>query len=317
MKRFFLTLLSFALFSIVCYLSLLVIWAQFEPEKLKTNFNYRIGSFGHTYTRLKEVKTVSDVDILFLGSSHAYRGFDTRNFEANGYKTFNLGTSAQTPMQTKILLNKYLDQLGPKLVILEVYPEIMTIDGMESFLDIISNDEVNFEILKLSLKVNHTKVYNTLFYSVISDFFGIHDNHIEPKVKGIDIYINGGYVETKLNKQFVGDSIGSKELIFLDEQLEAFEDIIQLINNNGSELLLVFAPVSSVLYDSYVNVDIFNDLMTSHGNYYNFNKNINIEDSIHFFDDNHLNQKGVNIFNEELIKLINQTNLLNKIISDI
>lgn len=317
MKRFFLTLLSFALFSIVCYLTLLVIWAQLEPEKLKTNFNYRIGSFGHTYTRLKEVKTVSDIDILFLGSSHAYRGFDTRNFEAIGYKCFNLGTSAQTPLQTKILLNKYLDVLNPKLVIIDVYPEILTIDGMESFLDIISNDKMDSEIIKLAFKANHTKVYNTVFYAVISEIFGLHEDHIEPRVKGIDTYVDGGYVEIKTAKRFIGSEMDNKDFVFRDDQLVAFNDIKRMIEDRGAELLLVFAPVSSALYQSYNNVETFNEMMATFGNYYNFNNSTHIEDSIHFFDDNHLNQTGVDIFNMELIKMINQSNLSDKIISDI
>jgi hypothetical protein len=38
------------------------------------------------YSRLSEIKNYKDIDILFLGSSHTYRGFDTRIFLDSGYK---------------------------------------------------------------------------------------------------------------------------------------------------------------------------------------------------------------------------------------
>ena len=82
------------------------------------------------FTRLKEVKTVKNVDILFLGSSHTYRGFDTSIFHDCGYSAFNLGSSSQTPIQTLTLANRYLKQLNPKLVVLEVYPGNFTGDGV-------------------------------------------------------------------------------------------------------------------------------------------------------------------------------------------
>jgi len=78
------------------------------------------------------------VDILFLGSSHSYRGFNPQYF--SGYKTFNLGSSAQTPIQTNLLLKRYLHQLNPKTIVYEVYPISLSIDGVESSSDIIAND---------------------------------------------------------------------------------------------------------------------------------------------------------------------------------
>jgi len=42
------------------------------------------------------------------------------------------------------------------------------------------------------------------------------------------------------------------------------------------------------------------------GNYYNFNEMINLVDTLHFYDSHHLNQKGVRLFNEKIIKLIDE-----------
>ena len=51
------------------------IWGNLIPfEAFKKNLNYRIGSYGHLNTRLKEADTIQNVDVLVVGSSHAYRG---------------------------------------------------------------------------------------------------------------------------------------------------------------------------------------------------------------------------------------------------
>jgi hypothetical protein len=46
--------------------------------------------------------------------------------------------------------------------------------------------------------------------------------------------------------------------------------------------------------------------MSSYSTYYNFNEKMTLNDSLHFYDANHLNQNGVELFNEKLIELLNQ-----------
>ena len=165
MKKFILHTCLFLLFASVFYITTIVFCARYAPPWFKPNINYRIGSYGHMSSRLSEIKGYSDVDILFLGSSHAYRGFSTRIFLENGYKTFNLGSSAQTPAQTKVLLNRYLESLNPKMVIYEVYPNTLSTDGVESALDIIANDKNDLHSLKMALKINNIKNSYLRFHS--------------------------------------------------------------------------------------------------------------------------------------------------------
>ena len=109
--------LLFAAFAIPAYLVLLLITANWAPDPFKRNINFRMGSYGHMHSRLKEVRESGQVELLFLGSSHTYRGFDTRLFEAEGWRVFNLGSSSQSHLQTQVLLQRYLQSLRPKLVI--------------------------------------------------------------------------------------------------------------------------------------------------------------------------------------------------------
>src|SRR5690606_34946967 len=103
------------------------------------NLNYRIGSHGHLFSRLSEADTIQNVDILIIGSSHAYRGYDVRLFGSNGSKVFNLGSSAQTPIQTEYLVNKYINDFKPKFIVFDIYPKVLCIDGVESTMDLLSN----------------------------------------------------------------------------------------------------------------------------------------------------------------------------------
>ena len=54
-----------------------------------------------SFPTFQEVRRHEDVDIVFVGSSHAYRSFDPRFFAREGLTTFNIGTRAQTPLNWK------------------------------------------------------------------------------------------------------------------------------------------------------------------------------------------------------------------------
>jgi hypothetical protein len=264
--------------------------------------NTRGFSYGHTYSRLEEVKKIRDVDVLFLGSSHAYRSFDPRIFEKNGLKTFNLGTSAQTPLQTNVLLNRYLENLNPKLVIYAVYPKTFVIDGVESSMDIISNDKNDLYSLKMALTNNNIKVYNSLIYSII-DFALTNKKIKEPKTKGKDTYISGGYIESEL-AYYQSKVYPKSKWIINPTQLDEFEKTIQLFKEKRVNYVLVNVPFTSLLYNSYSNNVEFDSIMSNYGRYYNYNGMIALDDSLHFLDKSHLNQKGVEIFDEKILEMI-------------
>ena len=289
MKKFITNTILFILFTSLFYLTFLFVWGSYAPIMFKPNINYRIGSSGHIYSRLSEIKNHGDVDILFLGSSHAYRGFDTRIFLDNGYKSFNLGSSAQTPAQTKVLLKRYLESLNPELVIYEVYPETLTIDGVESSLDIIANDKNDSHSFNMALKINNIKTYNTLIYGFICDLLGYNNSFSEPIIKRDDKYISGGYVEKEIGF-YQPTEFEKKEISLRDYQLESFSEIVQMVKNKNIELILVYAPIPKVNYESYANNHYFDSTMKRYGEYYNFNEIIDLNDSLHFYDSHHLNQ---------------------------
>jgi hypothetical protein len=303
MKQFISTFAKFIVCAFIMYCGILFVWGRTLSARFKPNLYYCVAAYGHTFSRLKEVKTKKNIDILFLGSSHAYRGFDTRIFEKSGYETFNLGSSAQTPMQTKILLKRYLEKLKPKVIIYEVYPATFTIDGVESALDIISNDYNDIGSAKMALELNNIKIYNTFLYGTYIDFIDLNANYKEQRRKKYDNYIPGGFVEHDMKTTKI-KTYNQSEWVFKENQLLHFEEIISYLKSEKIEVKLVYAPIPKSIYKSYSNRKEFDSIMKSHGEYINFNENPFLNDSLHYYDNDHLNQEGVTIFNQKLIELL-------------
>lgn len=305
MKYFILSLIKFILFSFFVYVILTCVWGTLFFQNFTPNLNYRIGSYGHMYSRMNEVKDFKDVDILFLGSSHSYRGFDVRLYEEKGLKVFNLGSSSQTPIQTKVLINRYLKELNPKLVIFEVFPNTFTSEGVESSLDLIANDKNDIETLKMLAKIKHMKTLNTAIFGFYKDFFNLNDKFIEKKIKINDTYISGGFVEKEI-MHYELEEIEEKEIEINKNQINAFEDILHIFKSNNIDFILIQAPMTHDYYNSYINPEYFDEKMSSYGEYINFNNILDLDDSTYFFDSNHMNQDGVVIFNEKLIELLKE-----------
>jgi hypothetical protein len=273
------------------------------PSYARPNLKSTRNGSGYTLTRLQEVKEVSDIDILFVGSSHAYRGFDPRIFKEIGLNAFNLGTSAQTPLQTKFLLDRYLDEINPKEIIFQVSPLNFFTDGIESSVDIISNDFVDLQSIQLMLKTKDVNTYNTLIYSVYEDVLGKKTMFKENLAQRGNTYISGGYVETS-NTGYKGDQKNRTDFSFKKIQLKAFDDMIEMVKSKGIKYRLVYVPITTPLYTTISKQYDFDALMNTYGAYYNFNKTQSL-DSTFFYDKDHLNKKGVAVFNKKLITDLN------------
>jgi len=303
MSKFLRNIFLFIAFTVLFYPVMLIVWGEFAPAKLKKNLNYRIGSHGHMYTRLKELKATENPDILVVGSSTVYRGYDPRIFEKHGIKLFNLGSSAQTPIQTQYLLEKYLLQVKPKLLVYDVSPLVFSIDGIESSLDLIANDEFNTDLVYMAFNVNHLKVYNTLIFAKYVDLFNRKKEFKEDIKRRVDTYITGGFVERELSFN-TNENYESLNWAFNRHQFKRFEDIIAFLKSSDIQFFLVQSPISPSFYHAHLNNDEFDDYMLRHGEYMNFNQIINLDDSLHFYDAFHLNQNGVEKYNHSLIEIM-------------
>lgn len=303
MVKFFKNIALFSLFAMCIYIALVILWGNyFDKQAYKKNLNYATANYGHQFSRMKEIKAARDIDLLFLGSSLTYRGFDTRIFRKAGFNAYNMGSSSQSHLQTELLLKRYLDNLNPKMVIYEVYPGLFTVDGIESCVNLIGNDSNDFETVKTAFKLPHFKVWNTLFYGLYADAIGKNEGLIEDLRKNDkDTYVAGGYVQRDL-KFFKNITHPLDTWALESAQLEAFENAISMLKKHNIPFKLVQAPVTKGIYKSYTNNSEFDSLMMTYGDYVNFNKISVLDDSLHFYDERHLNQNGVEIFNGGLME---------------
>jgi len=267
---------------------------------MKKNLNYKLGDTGHMHTRLKEVKTQKDVDLLFLGSSLTYRGFDTRMFKQEGYKAFNLGSSSQTPIQSLLLAKRYLKQLNPDFVLCQVDPEAFAADGVESSLDIIANENNDKYSLQMAFKIGNLKTINAFIYGCYRDLFNRNSDFFEEPIKNGDSYIKGGYVQKEMSFA-TAQTIPSYEFKFDKQQKESFEELLTLMKDQDVSYMLVYPPVSSSAYFACKNRSYFDSCMHTYGNYINYNERIELNDSLAFYDAFHLNQQGVIKFNQKVL----------------
>ncbi len=299
--RFLLRMLGFTAFCVIVYPPLIVVFSAIAPDGIVPNIRYPLNGYGHLRTRMAEVEGHGPVDIVFLGSSHAYRGFDPRIWARRGYSSFNLGSTDQTFLQTELLLTAHARDLRPRLVILEVHPGPFLETGIESALDVIANRPIDQNTLGMASRLRHPYVLNAIAYGAIRQITGYDDRTAEPLRKNADMYINGGFVE-RVEGHFIPETPAIRVRIEPSfEQWAAFQRVLADLRAQDIEFILVEAPMTHWMNEGiYPDRAGFDSLMNASGRYLNMNGKVALDDSLHFFTKEHLNQSGVELFNEAL-----------------
>lgn len=303
MGKFLKKVLIFFLLLPFIWVISICLYGSLIPRYFQKNLTY-VSAGGYTQTRLLEADTTRNIDILTLGSSHTYRGFDPRIFREHGIRMFNLGSSAQSPLQTQYLVQEYINRIKPGLVIYEVSSLTFSSDGLESALDLYRNvPRLDKGLLDMAITVNKIKSYNTFLYALFRKSFEKKSRHESAQTK-IDTYIPGGYVETKrpVDSAKQMKDFKKRAIAFNGIQTHAFEETMRLLQAQNIKVILVQAPVLRKFYQSITNESEFETYFSSFKGipYYNFNEIASFNDD-QFYDHNHLNQQGVNKFNKMVI----------------
>lgn len=291
--------LLFALVACVGYILLLCLFGDLGWARTG---NFKAGNQGHIFTRMKEAREYHDIDVLFLGSSHCYRTFDTRFYEANGIHCYNLGSSNQSPIQTRVLLDAYLDSLHPKFVVFEVHDDIMRNDGVESAVDMLINVPITAEASKMAWGLKNMKVLNTWAYSLYNQKV-MHrlDNFVEDSVIFNFRHVRGGFLEND-SCNFVKRNYARKDLTIQPKQLKALKQCLAMLDERNIPYILVETQDALQYRKSVKNHEWFEKQMSALGPYYY--EVLPLVDTLHFFDSYHFNKEGVRIFNEHFINIL-------------
>ncbi|UCC43725.1 MAG: tetratricopeptide repeat protein [Candidatus Zixiibacteriota bacterium] len=254
---------------------------------------------GYTLQRFREAESRSDVDILFIGSSHSYQSFDPAVLARLGLKTFNIGSGSQAPLNTYYLLHQYYARLNPKLVVLEIYPPMLQLEGLEGFYDLAANREIAGDHLWMCLAMKSPQAINTLVARVMYDLTHSFDD-VEQKVMPNQEYREGGYVFSKII--YTRDFFGAVRDVRVEEkQVNYLRKIINYVKQHNGDILLVTAPLPRKGVAAMTNYAEVSHLLESvageHGvNYYDFNRTMSLPTLEYFRDYHHLNGNGAKVF---------------------
>ncbi|MEN9640612.1 MAG: hypothetical protein RLZZ262_2481 [Bacteroidota bacterium] len=293
--------LLFLLFFLLAYFLMaeLLHRSMIQGRRLNTHIqskSARIG--GQEHKMLRDFDPLQQYDVFVVGSSHAYRGYDPRLFEVHGYRLFNAGSSSQHPAVSDVLMRSMLPRLKNKpLVIFDLYHRILEIDPTESSIRVIANSlepEMAFRIMMVKPNVS---ALNTLVARYLAP-----DGMIETEPKD---YVRDGYCSRDVELQCDLDSLPGAFKIN-DQAMHGLRNGLEWLTANGYRCVLVSHPMppqkgrdifqqGAVEAIQQVNHEFrvpYFDFTT-----YDFGE----QWKSYFWDATHLNQRGVDVFNQLLI----------------
>ncbi|SDE61238.1 hypothetical protein [Riemerella columbipharyngis] len=190
------------------------------------------------------------------------------------------------------------------MIVYEVYTGTLTDNGVESSLDMLSNSYVDKNSFEMAYRINDWLTYNTLLYGFFRTMIGANRSFHEPVDQDGNHYITGGgYVESDFRKNPLKDEpVGIWKLT--PKQVKALKENIAFIKKRKIPYILVQAPITQKLYSARTNNKQVDSLLFHLGIYKNFYGSIPLNDTVDFYDSDHMNQDAVVKFNEEFIRYL-------------
>ncbi|MCC7501225.1 MAG: hypothetical protein IT229_01765 [Flavobacteriales bacterium] len=265
---------------------------------------YRTGSYYHlkggiAYAKFKEFDHAAHYDVIVIGSSHAYRGYDPRVFAAHGLRMFNLGSSAQTPLNTYWLLKEYVTAANCGLLVIDLYEGAMINEGLESTSELVMNMTSDQAAIGMVTDLRDLRGLNLLALRWCRA--GVGPDFVD------STYRSGGFAErtdslrTPISRKLHSASPGRPE------QLRFLGKCLELCKERGIRVVLVthyYPQTSDRTAHRVFRVTIDSIRAPFEVPYLDLAYAHQLDDQNHFYDHNHLNLAGVRLFNEALIPLI-------------
>ncbi|MBI4648266.1 MAG: hypothetical protein HY738_17205 [Bacteroidia bacterium] len=273
---------------------------------------YLLWKGGDTYQKFQEFTPEKKYDIFILGSSLAYRGYDPRIFKSADYSAFNLGTSNQSVKNSYILLKNYISSENCRLLIFDINIEAFQTDGFESTADLTQNlkdDKVAFDAAWHQYDIRTLNMLSLrLFQKFEGPFF--FDSS----------YVSNGFLETFDSLSAMSKS-KRKALLSIDRldseidetQLCYFEKLLDYCKLHKLPVVLVCHPCRKD-YTAELHLKFMKKVLPLIRKYkvelLDYSLQHPLNSAHHFYDLYHLNQAGVEIFDDRLIGEMKKRKLL-------
>lgn len=266
------------------------------PVSFHTSDYYRLPG-GVTWKTFAEFGRDQKHDVIFIGSSHALRGYDPSVFNRAGISAFNLGSSSQAPMNTYYIIKHYLDSINTGLLIIDAYSGSFRSNSLESTSDLSLNQPDWLTSARMCLALKDIRGLNLLALRTLGP---------RQPLDGINergTYKGKGFISNP-------DSIGATELpakrwkALSDMQMGYFNKCLELCHELGIPVVIVNHYERSPFRGAYHRrfVSYMNSVVNSANvQYLDFAESEAIEDDNWFEDEDHLNSAGAKIFSQQLV----------------
>jgi hypothetical protein len=243
---------------------------------------------------LAELDQTEDIDIIVLGSSHAYRGYDPRFLEQKGRKFFNAGSSAQTFETSLHIAQNHINFDGDEIVILDIYPVIFEIEGVETIQRLIVDETHQGAAFDLVMQTKDFRSINSFVKRQIC----VTDTN-DWILKG---YVEKGYCSNPDTLKTLPPA-DTTEFLPLDKNIEDFVELFHFLKNKAEHIVFVSHPMPNDLRKIEMGDFLLKHTMESSLDFLDYTTDDRFD--LHDFSDPyHLNQAGVEKFNNLLIPTV-------------
>lgn len=315
MQRFVVKTIAMAAVALTAHVGLVALLANTVHDPIVTNGRaftsvpLQRPVTGYSLLRFREVEDFGRADVVVVGSSHAYRSFDTAWLGDRGVRAFNLGSTSQVPVVSARLLERYLEPLDPDVVIVDVYSEVMRLSGTESLVDLLRNRGVTPDLVRAAADLGTIEAWNAVLVHATSvDTWHVDQRDVE-QTSNNGIYVAGGFVRRERLRREDRD-FRDVPGPFADSQIEGLARIARLVEQSGRRLVFVATPLPYATLAQIDDYDVFrsivSDVASAHdATFLDFNGEASVpelHDPALYFDADHLNARGVDAFMPHLAR---------------
>lgn len=259
---------------------------------------------GPSWKKMRDFPEGESFDLIFIGSSHAYRGYDPANFSQAGIKSFNLGTSNQHQMASYSIARQYIKPGTCKMVLIDIYDRVFASDGYESMSDMVINSEHDTQAWDVALRMKDIRAANMLLFRYF--------NKLSPPLNTDTLDIRNGYQALEKQLSMPGKPKNYR-YVSNPTQVKYLEKLIVYLQKQGIRVIMASHPLPTVYVPS--DHDVFRRdievLMNRYKvPYFDYTDYKPIGGMWYFADESHLNQRGVNTYNATLIRQLQKRGIL-------
>lgn len=311
MKKLLINGLLFFTITIVAYLLLFAVLFFIKPSGVPFVYRATQGNLsegGGTWLKLHQFDKEKKWDVIVLGSSHAFKGYDPAVFSKHGLEMYNLGTSNQHMMCTYYIAKNTLNKENCKLVILDMFDRVFSNEMIESMSDIIQNTPDDKTAIEIALSTPDIRAINMITLRL----FNKTTVPLNTDTLG---YVRG----YKVARQFVTPEIADKEKAFFsyitnERQLRYLDKLLGYLKEAGIPVVVAEHPLPHIYtareHDKFI-ADIKPVLEKHEVKFLDYTNDKEFIYKLSYFsDENHLNHLSVPKYNERLLSDLVQMGIL-------